>query len=1082
MRIFKNVTKIIVCMLMVILLTTGVFPINVYASSYVEPTFINVSYSNGVLHISTIPDNQYYYIDIFNRVRSIGMGAYLTKASVHFGFPLEDLKELEFVGGPALNGEDVRWMRDNLPNLRSIKTTNCGFVDFNFPEAAFHVNQWVGGHKRIESIQDIDYSVKHIGSYAFNMCPNLKYLYFPAVETLGEAVFTDCIALQSIDFSRVTAVSANTFDGCISLETVNFPQVTRVESQSFMDCSSLPGISLPQCTYVGTDAFKNCTALKSVVLPKVTEVGWSAFYDCTALESISLPAVQTIYNYAFNNNTSLKKASFSVVTSFRDWAFTGCSGLTVMELGATPPSVGYNAFYGCPANRTLYVPQSALATYKAVNDGNTSDNYWHGWLIAEPITISATATAATTVGGSNGKIQVTAHGGNGTYQYSKDGGLSWQSSSEISGLSAGDYDVLVKDSTGGFSNTVHVQIFFPVQVKISVTKTNVTDYQGSDGTITISATSGSSSNYEYSIDNGVSWHDSNVFNSLSAGSYNAKARNKDDTANISLTNSVTISQPAAVSFTISKTNSTIYNGNNGSITVTTRGGKGTYEFSKDNGASWQDSKTFSGLYAETYEVVVRDKADLGNASAVKSVVISQPNQVTISVLSANVTSKGRSDAIISINATGGNGTYEYSYDDSNTWQDSNLFDAVSVGSYQVLARDKADTANTSDVSIVTVNYPNQVTTTIAKTDVTSDGASDGSITITSAGGKGTYEYSINGGNTWQDNNVFNGLSVGAYSVFSRDKDDTGNASGETTVTINLPYEVSVDLANLTLNTGTLSPNFNRFVTAYTASVPNSIAEITVNPTLVDSAAMVTVNGNDPTVPVSLVVGENIISIVVTDNTGVNSKTYQVTIVRKEVLTIKNNSLPLGIANVAYNAALTPEGGTAPYTWSTSSALPGNLTLNANGTITGTPANMDTGLHTIEVTVTDAAGVTATKTYTLKINEGCGNGGYIITSDGDPAYTGSYNVDGIPLLTVNGGVSGFTYFGVSIAAATGHVGSEVCLFVHTRNGKQIGFSFLKADFDTVNTAGAAFNVKAGDIIKVYIVDALSNDSASNPNVL
>lgn len=999
-----------------------------------------------------------------------------------------------------VTGEDINYYRDNYPNLerlevRSIARFYIKYTTGIWPyltyhedrtfAGMFHYDQWRGGHEKIKYVIDDapgNFRAKHIVDYAFNSCPSLIEVSFPSVETIGVGVFANCTALPSIVLPELTLVPANSFQGCASLANVNLPKVTRAESQSFMGCTSLPNISLPLCAYIGTDAFKNCTSLRSVAFPLVTEVGWSAFYDCTALESISLPKVTTIYNYAFNNNTSLKKATFPVVTSFRDWAFTGCSSLSVMELGATPPSVGYNAFYGCPVNRAIYVSQSAIATYKAVNDGNTSDNYWYGWLIAEPLTMSATATDATTVGGSDGKINVSAQGGSGGYQYSKDNGLSWQSSSEISGLPAGNYTVLVKDSNETFSSTVSVSIHYPSQVQISSTKTNVTDYQGDDGSITISATSGSSSNYEYSTDNGVSWQDNNVFNNLPAGSYNAIARNKDDTANISLTSLVTISQPLMVRFTASKKNSTIHNGNNGSITVNPRDGKGTYEYSMDNGVSWQDSKTFSGLYAGTYEVIVRDKEDTGNVSAVNSIIISQPDHVIIIISSADVTSKGRSDGSISIYATGGNGTYEYSKDDGESWQDSNLFDGVPFGTYQILARDKADTGNTSEISIATVNYPNQVTATIAKTDVTSDGASDGSITITSAGGQGTYEYSNNGGNTWQDNNVFNGLSVGAYSVFTRDKMDTSNVSGETIVTINLPDEVSVDLSNLTLNTVTLSPNFNRFVTAYTASVPNSIAEITVNPTLVDSESMVTVNGNDPTVPVSLAVGENIISIVVTDNVGVTSKTYQVTITRKEVLTIKNNSLPLGIANVAYNASLTPEGGTAPYTWSTSSALPGGFTLNADGAITGMTTSADTGTYPIEVTVTDAALVTVTRTFTLKINEGCANGGYIITSDGDPAYTGSYNDDGIPLLTVNGGVIGFTYFGVDIADVTGHSGSEVCLFVHIRNGKQIGFSFLKADFDTVNTAGAAFNVKAGDIIKVYIVDSISNDSTSNPNVL
>ena len=59
--------------------------------------------------------------------------------------------------------------------------------------------------------------------------------------------------------------------------------------------------------------------------------------------------------------------------------------------------------------------------------------------------------------------------------------------------------------------------------------------------------------------------------------------------------------------------------------------------------------------------------------------------------------------------------------------------------------------------------------------------------------------------------------------------------------------------------------------------------------------------------------------------------------------------------------------------------------------------------------------------------------------------------------------------------------ETTVFVQTRNGQEINFSFLNADFDTIGKAGAAFNVKAGDVIEVYLVDSLSN-SGSSPSIL
>ena len=113
---------------------------------------------------------------------------------------------------------------------------------------------------------------------------------------------------------------------------------------------------------------------------------------------------------------------------------------------------------------------------------------------------------------------------------------------------------------------------------------------------------------------------------------------------------------------------------------------------------------------------------------------------------------------------------------------------------------------------------------------------------------------------------------------------------------------------------------------------------------------------------------------------------------------------------------------------------------------------------------------------------CGNGAYVLESDGDSAYTGSYTDGGLLQMTVNSGQTGFTYFSVKISVDAGHTGNEVCVFVHIRKGVQISMNATMADFDTVNSAYAAFNVKAGDVVEVYIVDVLSNAADTTPAVL
>ena len=56
-----------------------------------------------------------------------------------------------------------------------------------------------------------------------------------------------------------------------------------------------------------------------------------------------------------------------------------------------------------------------------------------------------------------------------------------------------------------------------------------------------------------------------------------------------------------------------------------------------------------------------------------------------------------------------------------------------------------------------ITQPAVLSASIVKTNVNCNGAADGTITINgAAGGYGTYEYTINGGASWQASNSFTG--------------------------------------------------------------------------------------------------------------------------------------------------------------------------------------------------------------------------------------------------------------------------------------------------------------------------------------
>ncbi len=79
-----------------------------------------------------------------------------------------------------------------------------------------------------------------------------------------------------------------------------------------------------------------------------------------------------------------------------------------------------------------------------------------------------------------------------------------------------------------------------------------------------------------------------------------------------------------ITISTAKTDVTTYGGSNGSITVTAYGIAGVYEYSFDNGQTWQDTNVITGLKAGTYVVIARDKANPVNKSEAGSVIIGQP--------------------------------------------------------------------------------------------------------------------------------------------------------------------------------------------------------------------------------------------------------------------------------------------------------------------------------------------------------------------------------------------------------------------------------------------------------------------------
>lgn len=120
---------------------------------------------------------------------------------------------------------------------------------------------------------------------------------------------------------------------------------------------------------------------------------------------------------------------------------------------------------------------------------------------------------------------------------------------------------------------------------------------------------------------------------------------------------------------------------------------------------------------------------------------------------------------------------------------------------------------------------------------------------------------------------------------------------------------------------------------------------------------------------NLFIGEHTIHFVFhdTDNGNTYYGDVTVTVSSNGPLAVSTTSLPDGLKNASYSAALSASGGTPPYNWSIASGtLPSGLSLlSSSGTIVGTPTSVGTSSFTVQVT--DSNSNSATKPLSITVS-------------------------------------------------------------------------------------------------------------------
>jgi hypothetical protein len=681
----------------------------------------------------------------------------------------------------------------------------------------------------------------------------------------------------------------------------------------------------------------------------------------------------------------------------------------------TTPSVGLSAATNAPAATYAWTGPNNFSS--TVANPTTSEVGTYTLVIFNPEN-GCTATATTNVLANNtpptvialspsnlncnvSQVQLngtlSSQGANFTYQWTTASGNIVSGGNSLTPLvnQAGSYQLLVNNIDNGCTATASVALAQSPAVVVGLSaQTNVSCHGNANGTATASATGGNGT-YAFSWSNGMQ---TPTATNLAAGTYLVIVT---DSENCTAATSVTIAEPAVLAANASATAQTANGLNDGTATATPTGGTVGYTFFWNNNATTQG---ITGLAPGTYTVLVTDAQ---GCTTIQNTTVNSFNcALSAAIVGTHVTCYGAANGTASVNLVGAGSPITYAWSTGATTQSiANL----APGTFTV---DVLDTNGCPATLNVAIAEPAALASNATTTTETAAGANDGTATANPTGGTTGYAFLWNNGATTQ---TIAGLAPGTYTVAVTDANGcvaqqslivnayacaiatatstssvscAGAANGTATVALtggtapftyawssgaatatatNLAagsYSVIVTDANLcqtSANATVLTPAaFSAWNVATTQpSCPNEAT---------GSASVFISGGTEPysfawntgaAGPILSNVAQGTYTVVLTDANGCQTST-------SATLAAVDNQPPT--VSVAANATvgLSVSGSATLTPALLSASVADNCTVVSTTISPNTFSCSDIGTHTVTLTVTDAAGLTATATSIVSI--------------------------------------------------------------------------------------------------------------------
>ncbi len=388
--------------------------------------------------------------------------------------------------------------------------------------------------------------------------------------------------------------------------------------------------------------------------------------------------------------------------------------------------------------------------------------------------LDVSQTPPTMCGVADGTITITATSPIFTLQYTIDGGDNWQSDGLFTGLAAGEiFDIQVRDNAGICTEEWGLLEMDAPLAAIVLSQDFTNPGCGlSDGTITVEATSENGEPLEYSHDNGLSWQPSSTWTNLPAGTYPTLVRNLTTNCE-TLINTYILTEDCTggpsdclVTFELDKLPGDVYQ-------VSIRP-KTTWTFPNNITASTQITiKVTTGGFQPGSIVNLISGVTFDVASTYTAPVEDTAHDYISFYLTSPGTQLITFDDGVKLplftfenvgDCTGG--VLFYMDNETDPFYPPNSLNA-NVGQQMTVSgfggADLPICISTSPVMDCPLGPCDIELQDVTSTDPTSCGGSDGTITV-NATATLSLEYSIDGGQTWQDNPVFNAVEAGNYTV------------------------------------------------------------------------------------------------------------------------------------------------------------------------------------------------------------------------------------------------------------------------------------------------------------------------------